>query len=242
MSQAPTQAPTQAMVLAAGLGTRMRHLTEHQPKPLVKVAGKTLIDHVLDALEGAGVTHAVVNAHYKAEMLIEHLEKRTSPRITISDEREELMDTGGGVKKALPLLADAPFFTYNSDFIWSEAGTPALTRLAEAFDPARMSSLMLLSPMEKTTGFEGPGDFFMDEEGRLTRRGSAARAPFAWMGVQVLTKAAYVDTPDGPFSNNLIWDQMIPQGRLFGLAHEGLGFHVGSPEGVTEAEEAIARL
>ena len=233
--------PTQAIVLAAGLGTRMRHLTENQPKPLVKVGGKALIDRVLDALEAAGVTHAVVNAHYRADMLIAHLEHRTSPHITISHEEDLLMDTGGGVKKALPHLKDEPFFTYNSDFIWSETGVPALVRMGERFDPATMSSLMLLSPMEKTTGFEGPGDFFRDDAGQLTRRGDAARAPYAWMGVQILTKNAYAQTPDGPFSNNLIWDQMIPQGRLHGLVHKGMGFHVGSPEGVTEAEEAMTR-
>jgi MurNAc alpha-1-phosphate uridylyltransferase len=233
--------PTEAMVLAAGLGTRMRPLTDDRPKPLIEVAGAPLIDHVLDALEGAGVSHVVVNVHYKADMLISHLGARTHPRITISDEREELMDTGGGVKKALPHLGDAPFFTYNSDFLWTETGTPALRRMGAAWDADRMDALMLLSPMDKTTGFEGAGDFFMDDAGQLTRRGDAPRAPYAWMGVQITSKAAYVETPDYPFSNNLIWDRMIPKGRLYGLVHEGVGCHVGSPEGVRKAEEVLGK-
>ena len=205
--------PTEAMVLAAGLGTRMRPLTDDRPKPLIEVAGKPLIDHVIDALDRAGVAHVVVNAHYKGEMLISHLGARSAPRITISDERNRLMDTGGGVKKALPLLGDAPFFTYNSDFIWTEEGPEALTRMGAAWDAEKMDALMLLCPMDKTTGFEGAGDFFMDDDGRLTRRGTAARAPYAWMGVQIITKAAYADTPNEPFSNNLIWDRMIPKGK-----------------------------
>jgi len=233
--------PAEAMVLAAGLGTRMKPLTDDRPKPLIEVAGKPLIDHVIDALENAGVSHVIVNAHYKAEMLITHLGRRTSPRITISDEWDRLMDTGGGVKKALPHLGDAPFFTYNSDFIWTEDGAHALRRMGEAWDGAKMDALMLLCPMEKTTGFEGAGDFFMDGEGRLSRRGSASRAPYAWMGVQIITKAAYDGTPDEPFSNNLIWDRMIPEGRLYGLAHNGIGCHVGSPDGVKAAEEVLAK-
>ena len=232
---------TSAMVLAAGLGTRMEHLTKDRPKPLVEVAGKTLIDHVIDALEAAGVDDVVVNAHYKAEMLVDHLGKRISPPITISDERAQLLDTGGGVKNALEHFDNKPFFTYNSDFIWTEEGAPALARLAQAWDGTKMDALMLLCPMDRTTGFDGAGDFFMDDDGRLSRRGTAASAPYAWMGVQILTKAAYANTPDEPFSNNLIWDQMIPEGRLYGLAHNGIGCHVGSPGGVTQAEEVLAR-
>jgi len=233
--------PTEAMVLAAGLGTRMQHLTDDRPKPLVEVMGRPLIDHVIDALEAAGVSHVAVNVHYKAEMLIDHLKARTSPRISISDERDGLMDTGGGVKHALPLFSDAPFFTYNSDFLWTEQGAPALRRMGEVWDHTKMDALMLLSPMGRTTGFDGAGDFFMDDAGRLARRGRAPAAPFAWMGVQITTKAAYAETPDGPFSNNLIWDRMIPEGRLFGLAHKGIGCHVGSPQGVREAEEVLAQ-
>jgi len=230
---------TKAMVLAAGLGTRMEHLTRDQPKPLVQVSGRALIDHVIDALEAAGVTDVVVNAHYKAEMLMDHLGKRTSPRITISDERDQLMDTGGGVKRALQHFDEGAFFTYNSDFIWTEDGAPAIQRLASAWDASKMDALMLLCPRDRTTGFDGAGDFFMDAEGRLTRRGAAMSAPYAWMGVQILTKSAYAETPNEPFSNNLIWDQMIPKGRLFGLAHTGIGCHVGSPAGVVEAEEVL---
>lgn len=235
-----SEAITKAMVLAAGMGSRMLHLTEDRPKPLVEVGGKALIDHVIDALAAAGVSHVVVNAHYKADMLIDHLERRTTPEITISDERAQLLDTGGGVKHALGHFDDAPFFTYNSDFIWTEDGAPALARLAQAWDGSKMDALMLLCPMERTTGFDEAGDFFMDDAGRLTRRGAATSAPYAWMGVQILTKAAYADTPDEPFSNNLIWDQMIPKQRLYGLVHTGIGCHVGSPEGVTQAEEVLA--
>ncbi len=233
--------PTEAVVLAAGLGTRMRPLTDDRPKALIEVGGRALIDRVIDTLEAAGVTHVIVNAHYKAEMLMEHLAARAGPRITASDEREHVMDTGGGVKKALRHLKDEPFFTYNADFIWTEGTTPALRRMGEAWDGSRMGALMLLSPMEKTTGFDGPGDFFMDDNGRLARRGEAKRAPYAWMGVQIVTKAAYEETPDDPFSNNLIWDRMIPEGRLYGLVHEGTGAHVGTPTGLAEAEALLGR-
>ena len=233
--------PREAMVLAAGLGTRMKPLTDTLPKPLIEVAGKPLIDHVLDALGVAGVTHCAVNAHYKAEMLIDHLSGRTAPRVSISDERAHLMDTGGGVKKALPLLGDKTFFSYNSDFIWTEGGVPALRRMGDAWDETRMDALMLLSPQARTTGFEGPGDFFMDDDGHLSRRGDAVTAPYVWMGVQIITKSAYDNTPDDPFSNNLIWDRMIADGRLYGLEHNGIGCHVGSPDGVIAAEEVLER-
>ncbi len=233
--------PAQAMVLAAGLGTRMKHLTKDRPKPLVEVGGKALIDYVIDALEAAGVEDVVVNAHYKADMLIAHLGARTSPTITISDEGAKLLDTGGGVKQALGHFDDTPFFTYNSDFIWTEHGEPVLTRMGEAWDAARMDALMLLCPVARTTGFDGPGDFSMDRDGRLSRRGNAATAPYVWMGVQIITKRAYDNTPDEPFSNNLVWDRIIPKSRLFGIVHEGVGCHVGSPEGVAAAEEVLTR-
>jgi len=234
-----SNALTEAVVLAAGLGTRMRPLTDDRPKAMIEVEGRALIDRVIDALEAAGIDHVVVNAHYKADALAAHLANRASPHITVSDERDRLMDTGGGVKKALGHLKGPAFFTYNSDFVWTEAGVPALTRMLEAWDPVKMDALMLLSPMEQTTGFEGAGDFFMDEAGRLTRRGEAKRAPYAWMGVQIITNAAYDGTPDDPFSNNLIWDRMIPEGRLYGLAHKGIGCHVGSPEGLKDAEKIL---
>ena len=230
---------SEAVVLAAGLGTRMRPLTDDRPKALIEVSGRALIDRVIDTLEAAGVSHVVVNAHHKAETLIAHLSGRTSPRITVSDERDQLMDTGGGVKKALTSIGDEAFFTYNSDFLWTEEGAPALTRMVKAWDAEMMDALMLLSPMEKTTGFDGAGDFFMDKTGRLTRRGKATRAPYAWMGVQIITKAAYDETPDDPFSNNLIWDRMIPEDRLYGMAHNGIGCHVGSPKGLKEAEQVL---
>ncbi len=233
-----TPRPESAMVLAAGLGTRMRHLTEDRPKPLVPVAGRALIDRVIDALKDAGISNIVVNAHYKAEMLRTHLGARTDLTIQISDETAQLLDTGGGVKHALPLLTGEPILTYNSDFIWQGAGV--LAKLIDTWDPARMDALMLLSHLDKTTGFEHPGDFFLDDDARIRRRGKAAKAPFAWMGVQLIKRSAYDATPDEPFSNNLIWDRLIKKGRLFGHVHDGIGMHVGSPEGLAEAERVIA--
>lgn len=232
-----TQKPESAMVLAAGLGTRMRHLTEDRPKPLVSVAGRTLVDRVIDNIKEAGILNITVNAHYKADMLRAHLNQRDDVTISVSDETSKLLDTGGGVKHALPMLTGDPILTYNSDFIWQGVGV--ISRLIEAWDPDRMDGLMLLSDMEKTTGFEHPGDFFLDTERRISRRGTAARAPYAWMGVQLIKRNAYEGTPDTPFSNNLIWDRIIPEGRLFGLVHDGIGMHVGSPEGLAEAEKVI---
>ncbi len=227
-----------AMVLAAGLGTRMRHLTAERPKPLVDVAGRALIDRVIDAIKDAGISSIVVNVHFRAEMLRAHLAKRDDVSVQISDETKQLLDTGGGVKHARPLLSGDPIMTYNSDFIWQ--GADVLSRLVEAWDPARMDALMLLSYMDRTTGFEHPGDFFRDDAGHLTRRGEADTAPFAWMGVQLIKPGLYADTPDVPFSNNLIWDRLISTERLFGHVHDGIGMHVGSPEGLAEAEKMLA--
>lgn len=228
-----------AMVLAAGLGTRMRHLTADRPKPLVEVAGRALLDRVIDAVKEAGITDIVVNIHYKPEMMRAHLNARTDVNLKISDETAKLLDTGGGVKAARAMLTGDPVLTYNSDFIWQSAGV--IKGLMAAWDDAKMDGLMLLSHLNRTTGFEHPGDFFLDEEGRIVRRGEAARAPYAWMGVQLIRPSLYDDTPDEPFSNNLIWDRLIAKGRLYGHVFEGTGCHVGSPEGVAAAEEVIAR-
>lgn len=231
--------PTHAMVMAAGLGKRMLPLTEGIPKPMVKVAGRPLIDHVLDRLASAGVTDVVLNLHYKGDVLKDYLEGRNAPTVHYSDETDELLDTGGGVKKALPLLGEAPFFTHNSDSLWIEGMTDNLKRMGEVWDEDRMDALMLLAPLVTSTGFEGKGDFTMDGSGRLQRRKERTVAPFVWTGVQIIRPQVFEDTPDGPFSTNLIWDRAIENGRLFGIRLDGRWMHVGSPSGIEEAEAVL---
>lgn len=229
-----------AMVLAAGLGQRMRPITDTLPKPLVKIAGRTMLDHMLDRLADAGVEQAVVNVHYLAGQVEAHLAGRLTPRITISDERAELLETGGGVKKALPLLGTTPFFHTNSDALWRETGKPALPAMAQSWDPERMDILLLLADMDTSLGFDGAGDFFCDEDGRLARRGGAARAPYVYAGVAILKPELFAETPDGPFSLNLLFDRAIAKGRLFGEVLEGRWLHVGTPEAIAPAEAALA--
>jgi N-acetyl-alpha-D-muramate 1-phosphate uridylyltransferase len=228
-----------AMVLAAGLGKRMRPLTDTVPKPLVRVAGKALIDYVLDRLSGAGVTQAVVNVHYHAAQIEAHLEGRTRPRIVISDEREEILDTGGGVVKALPHLGSAPFFHMNSDTLWIEGVTPNLSRLAAQFDAAGMDILLLLASTATSIGYEGRGDFNMAADGRLTRRPEREIAPFVYAGAAVLSPAIFSDAPKGPFSLNRLFDRAAEAGRLYGLRLDGTWMHVGTPEAIKAAEAAI---
>lgn len=229
-----------AMVLAAGLGTRMRPLTEYMPKPLVPVYGRALVDHVLDALAMAGVEDAVVNVHHLADMLEEHLAKRHGrPRITISDERDTLLETGGGVRRALPLLGPGPFIAINSDTIWIEGTHPNLLRLAEAFDPREMDALLLLAASATSIGYDGLGDFNMDAFGRLSRRGERQVAPFIYAGAAILKPELFEGTPEGAFSLNLIFDRAMARGRLFGLRLEGTWMHVGTPQAIALAEEAI---
>jgi MurNAc alpha-1-phosphate uridylyltransferase len=229
---------THAMVLAAGLGTRMRPLTLERPKPLVEVCGRTLLDHALDRIEDAGIRQAVVNAHYKGEMVERHVARRPSPRIAVSPE-PELLETGGGVKKALGLLGDGPFVVANADNLWFDGPTPALVRLAQAFDPGAMDVLLLLVPTVMAVGYSGPGDFRMDPLGRVERRAPGLLSPFVFGGVMVATRAAYEGTPEGAFSNNLIFDRAIERGRLFGIRHDGLWFHVGTPASIAEVEQAM---
>ncbi|WP_089178156.1 nucleotidyltransferase family protein [Bosea sp. AS-1] len=228
------------MVLAAGLGQRMRPITDTLPKPLVKIAGRTMLDHMLDRLADAGVEQAVVNVHHLAGQVEAHLAGRLTPRITISDERAELLETGGGVKKALPLLGTTPFFHTNSDALWRETGKPALPAMAQSWDPERMDILLLLADMDTSLGFDGAGDFFCDEDGRLARRGGAARAPYVYAGVAILKPELFAETPDGPFSLNLLFDRAIAKGRLFGEVLEGRWLHVGTPEAIAPAEAALA--
>ena len=217
------------MVLAAGLGTRMRPLTDTLPKPLVKVAGKALIDHVLDRLADAGVETAVVNVHHMADQIEKHLKGRTRPKIVISDERGELLDTGGGVVKALTLLGAEPFFHVNSDTLWIEGVTPNLPRLAREFDPARMDVLLLLASTTASIGYEGRGDFAMAPDGRLARRAEREVVPFVYAGAAMLSPALFADAPKGTFSLNTMFDRAIEAGRLYGLRLEGTWMHVGTP-------------
>lgn len=233
--------PRTAMVLAAGLGTRMRPLTDTTPKPLVPVAGRPLIDHVLDRLAAAGVERAVVNVHYFAAQIIAHTAGRKKPRVDISDERGLLLGTGGGVAKALPELGADPFFHINSDTIWIDGVTPNLTRLAGAFDAAAMDALLLLAPTTGSIGYAGRGDFTMAPDGRLTRRGEREVAPFVFAGAAILSPALFKDAPQGEFSLTDLFDRAAAAGRLHGLRLEGLWMHVGTPEAVGEAEAAIRK-
>lgn len=231
-----------AMVMAAGKGTRMRPLTDIMPKPLVPFAGKPLIDHVLDRLEEAGIEEAIVNVHHFADMLEAHLSKRKSPRIVISDERAALLDTGGGAKKALPLLGDEPIITFNSDSVWIEGLGSNLRDLMAAFDPGRMDALLMIADAARTIGYVGRGDFTMDPYGLLARREPSTTVPFMFAGVQILKPALFADGPDGPFSTNLIWDRLIEKGTLFGHRMGGVWMHVGAPDDLAEAEAFLRDL
>ncbi len=240
MTQSPThQTPRCAMVLSAGLGTRMRPLTNKMPKPLVEVGGKALIDHVLDRLVEAGVERAVVNVHHFAGEIEHHLASRSKPKITISDERGLLLGTGGAVVKALPELGGTPFFHINSDTIWVDGVQPNLARLADTFDPAAMDALLLLAPTTGSIGYAGRGDFAMAPDGRLKRRGEREVAPFVFAGAAILSPALFKGAPQGEFPLPLLFDRAAEQGRLFGLRLEGLWMHVGTPDAIALAEKAI---
>jgi MurNAc alpha-1-phosphate uridylyltransferase len=232
--------PRTAMVLAAGRGERMRPLTDRLPKPLVPVAGRALLDHVLDRLAAAGVERAVVNVHYLADLIERHLAARQRPRIEISDERDQLLDTGGGVVKALATLGREPFIHVNSDTIWIDGEKPNLTRLAEAFDPARMDALLLLAPVMGSIGYSGRGDYLMTETGRLSRRPEQGTAPFVYAGAALLRPELFNDSPAGVFSLTRLFDRAGQAGRLYGLRLEGVWMHVGTPGAIAEAETAIA--
>jgi MurNAc alpha-1-phosphate uridylyltransferase len=238
----PKTALKTAMVLAAGLGTRMRPLTNDRSKALVEVAERTLIAHMLDRLAEAGVERAVVNVHAFADRLEAHLAQREgAPRIVISDERDQLLETGGGLKKARPLLGDEPVLVANIDSIWIERGDPALDALARAWDPARMDALLLVVPMAHAHGFDGPGDFFIGEGGALRYRGEAATAPLAYMGVHITKPQLVDDGPEGAFSLNLPWRRLAAAGRLHGSVFDGEWMHVGDPAARDDAEARFAR-
>ncbi len=232
--------PTTAMVLAAGLGKRMRPITTTTPKPLVEVGGRALIDYALDRLMQAGIERAVVNVHYLADLVEAHVSRRNAPAIVISDERERLLETGGGLKKALPLLGDAPFLTLNSDSLWIEGPRPNLPRLLDAWDPERMDVLLLLAPIATSLGYDGAGDFSMDTQGRLRRRRDREVTPFVYAGVSVMKPELLADTPDGAFSANLLYDRALVDNRLYGLRLDGQWLHVGDPSALQAAEERLA--
>jgi N-acetyl-alpha-D-muramate 1-phosphate uridylyltransferase len=232
--------PTSAMVLAAGLGTRMRPFNGQIPKPLVEVGGRALIDYVLDRLADAGVKRVVINVHHLADQIERHVQARARPRIIISDERELLLGTGGGVAKALPSLGAAPFFHVNSDTIWIDGVKPNLMRLAAAFAPERMDALLLLAPTATSIGYAGRGDFAMASDGRLTFRGERDVVPFVFAGAAILSSALFRGAPSGAFPLTKLFDRAAEAGRLHGLRLEGVWMHVGTPEAVAAAEAAIA--
>jgi MurNAc alpha-1-phosphate uridylyltransferase len=239
----PTAAvPEVAMVLAAGLGRRMLPLTETRPKPLVEVAGQPLIDHCFDRLRAAGVRKAVVNVHYLADVLEEHLQNRVQGiEIAVSDERGQLLETGGGMVRALPLIDADPFLVVNSDNLWIDGPVDSLRLLAANWDDARMDALLLLVPLARAHCHKGQGDFHMSASGKLRRRKPGAVAPFVYTGIQIVSKRLLEgEHPSGSFSTNIFWDQAIAAGRLFGVGHQGLWFDVGAPENIAKTEEVLA--
>ncbi len=232
--------PKRAMVLAAGLGKRMRPLTATLPKPLIEVAGRALIDHGLDRLERAGVETAAVNIHYLPDLVRAHVARRKRPQIVLSDECQQLLDTGGGIAKALPELGEAPFYLLNSDSFWIEGARPNLDWLSAGWDDAAMDALLLLAPTVRSIGYSGRGDFRMDPAGRLFRRGEREVVPFAYSGAAILHPRLFAGAPPGAFSLNLLFDKAIDAERLFGVRMDGTWLHVGTPEAIAEAELSIA--
>jgi MurNAc alpha-1-phosphate uridylyltransferase len=232
--------PDTAMLLAAGLGKRMRPLTATRPKPLVEVAGQSLLDHALGHVRAAGVTRAVINVHYLADALEAHVRRHTHGLdIVVSDERGALLETGGGVAKALPLLGDRPFYVINTDNFWLDGPVDALRLLAHRWDDAVMDALLLVVPLARATAHGGPGDFHMDASGMLTRRQPRRVAPFVYTGVQLVSPRFLEESPTGSFSMNLLWDRAIAAKRCYGFVHQGLWCDVGSPANIAIAEDML---
>ncbi len=235
--------PGAAMVLAAGLGKRMRPLTATRPKPLIEVAGRTLLDRALDRVAAAGIPRAVVNVHYFADQVEAHLRSRgRTPAVTVSDERAELLETGGGVTKALPLIDADPFFVVNADNLWIDGSVDTLRLLAQRWDAATMDGLLLLVPLARATGYEGRGDFHMDAAGQLQPRGEVRLAPFVFSGIQLISKRLFDGETPAPFSMWRAWNKALASGRLYGAVHQGLWFHVGTPASVGETEGLLATV
>ena len=232
--------PSKAMILAAGLGKRMRPLTATTPKPLIEVNGQALIDHGMDRLAAAGVKSCVVNVHYLADLVEVHVRRRADMDIVVSDERDELLDTGGGIKKALPLLGAEPFFQLNADTCyWVEGVKPNLEHMVDAWDDSRMDALLLIAETVKSIGYAGRGDFDMARDGSLSRRPEKGVTPFAYAGAAILHPRLFETAPEGPFSMNALFDKAIENGRLFGVQMEGLWLHIGTPDAIRAAEYAV---
>ncbi len=226
------------MILAAGLGTRMRPLTDNTPKPLLKVANKRIIDYALDHLNAAGVKTAVVNKHYLPDQIEAWAKQISSPKIVISDETDQVLETGGGVKRALPLLGAEPFYVLNSDCFWTDRGAPALERLAQSWDNATMDCLLLVCDPKHTTGYDGSGDFVMDAEGRLKRQ---TQNGLCFIGAYLVHPRLFENAPAGRFSMNVLWNEAIVNQRLFGISHQGHWLHVGTPDAIKAAEDYLAK-
>lgn len=231
---------TTAMLMAAGLGKRMRPLTATRPKPLVKVAGKALMDHALDRLEAGGIERAIINVHYLADTVVAHVKARkTAMEIMISDESAQLLETGGGLMKAAPMLGDAPFLCANSDNLWIDGPRDSIAVLSDLWDDDGMDALLLVVPHARATCHSGPGDFHMDSSGRLTRRKPGHIAPFVFTGVQIMSPRLLHDPPGDVFSTNVFWNRAMEAGRLFGASHQGLWFDVGTPQAIPIVETVI---
>jgi MurNAc alpha-1-phosphate uridylyltransferase len=242
-AEVPAEVPRTAMIMAAGLGKRMRPLTATRPKPLIEVNGKALLDHVLEKLRVAGVRKVVVNVHYLADALEAHLSSREyGLEVAISDERKQLMETGGGLIKALPLIDDDPFLALNSDNLWIDGPADTIKLLASQWDDAKMDALLLLVPQARALNNKGMGDFHMDRAGRIRRRERSHVAPFVFTGIQIASKRLLRDAPDGPFSTNILWDRAIEEGRAFGAVHQGLWFDVGTPQSIPITEAALENV
>jgi MurNAc alpha-1-phosphate uridylyltransferase len=236
--------PETAMIMAAGLGKRMRPLTATRPKPLVKVGGEALIDHVFDRLRSAGIKRAIVNVHYLPDQMEAHLKARVKDmELVISDERKQLMETGGGLVQARDLIGDKPFVCVNSDNLWVDGPIDAIRQLAAQWDDDRMDALLLLVPLARANSHRGQGDFHLDPFGRIVGRRKPGRlAPFVYTGVQILSPRVIRDWPEGPFSTNLFWNRALEAGRLWGVVHQGLWFDIGSPAAIGQAEVALAEI
>ena len=242
-AEVPAEVPHTAMIMAAGLGKRMRPLTATRPKPLIEVNGKALLDHVLEKLRAAGVRKVVVNVHYLADALEAHLASRAHGlEVVISDERDLLLETGGGLVRAEPLIDADPFLSLNSDNLWVDGPADTLKLLASHWDSARMDALLLLVPLARALNHKGMGDFHMTRSGRLRRRQRSHVAPFVFSGIQMLSKRLLRDAPEGPFSTNILWDRAIEEGRCFGAVHQGLWFDVGTPKAIGLTEVALQNV
>lgn len=239
-AEIPAEVPHTAMVMAAGLGKRMRPLTATTPKPLIQVGGKPLLDHVLEKLRSAGVKKVVVNVHYLADAVEAHLASRAHGlEVAISDERGLLMETGGGMVQAERMIDSDPFLAVNSDNLWVDGPADTLKLLASHWDDSKMDALLLLVPLARAENHKGIGDFHMDRTGRLRRRNRSHVAPFVFTGVQMVSKRLLRDAPEGPFSTNILWDRAIEEGRCFGAVHQGLWFDVGTPTSIPMTEAAL---